>query len=211
MEPITVGAGPQGAPAGADREQRRRIDGHHPAPRHESLDAHRRDRGRPLLAREVRAWFDTGAYADNGPRVVATGADAAPGPYRWEAVKVDAWGVYTNTSPAGSYRAFGATHLQWCGEAQIDEIGRRCGLDARADARAESAAAGRICPPRRQTARRRSHRRHPQIAPTISTGTRPNRRNVGRGMSVGLLAAGAHPVSTAFARMEADGEVVLYV
>ena len=69
-----------------------------------------------LLAREVRAWFDTGAYADNGPRVVATGADAAPGPYRWEAVKVDAWGVYTNTSPAGSYRAFGATHLQWCGE-----------------------------------------------------------------------------------------------
>jgi CO/xanthine dehydrogenase Mo-binding subunit len=33
-----------------------------------------------LLAREVRAWFDTGAYADNGPRVVATGADAAPGP-----------------------------------------------------------------------------------------------------------------------------------
>src|SRR3712207_9447127 len=83
-----------------------------------------------LLAREVRAWFDTGAYADNGPRVVATGADAAPGPYRWEAVRVDAWGVYTNTSPAGSYRAFGATHLQWCGELQIDEIARRCGLDA---------------------------------------------------------------------------------
>ena len=83
-----------------------------------------------LLAREVRAWFDTGAYADNGPRVVATGADAAPGPYRWEAVQVDAWGVYTNTSPAGSYRAFGASHLQWCGELQVDEIARRCGLDA---------------------------------------------------------------------------------
>ncbi|HKG29298.1 MAG TPA: molybdopterin cofactor-binding domain-containing protein, partial [Thermomicrobiales bacterium] len=83
-----------------------------------------------LLAREVRAWFDTGAYADNGPRVVATGADAAPGPYHWEAVQVDAWGVYTNTSPAGSYRAFGASHLQWCGELQVDEIARRCGLDA---------------------------------------------------------------------------------
>src|SRR5215213_9907807 len=82
-----------------------------------------------LLAREVRAWFDTGAYADNGPRVVATGADAAPGPYRWQAVDVNAWGVYTNTSPAGSYRAFGASHLQWAGEAQIDEIGRKCGLD----------------------------------------------------------------------------------
>ena len=32
--------------------------------------------------------FDTGAYADNGPRVVATGGDAAPGPYRWSAVRV---------------------------------------------------------------------------------------------------------------------------
>ena len=30
-------------------------------------------------------------------------------------------------------------------------------------------------------------------------------------MSVGLLAAGAHPVSTAFVRMEADGGVTLYV
>ena len=32
--------------------------------------------------------------------------------------------------PAGSYRAFGASHLQWCGELQVDEIARRCGLDA---------------------------------------------------------------------------------
>ena len=39
----------------------------------------------------------------------------------------------------------------------------------------------------------------------------PNQPNVGRGVSVGLLAAGAHPVSTAFSRMEADGKVVLYV
>jgi len=36
-----------------------------------------------LLGREVECLFDTGAYADNGPRVVATAGDAAPGPYRW--------------------------------------------------------------------------------------------------------------------------------
>lgn len=82
-----------------------------------------------LLGREVRCWLDTGAYADNGPRVVATAADAAPGPYRWESMKVDAWGYYTNTSPAGSYRAFGATHLQWIGESQVDEVARRAGID----------------------------------------------------------------------------------
>ena len=128
-----------------------------------------------LLAREVRAWFDTGAYADNGPRVVATGADAAPGPYRWEAVKVDAWGVYTNTSPAGSYRAFGASHLQWCGELQIDEIARRCGAGRLANARAKSPPPGRIGPARRQATRCRSDRRHPQSRRRVSTGRRRSR------------------------------------
>ena len=82
-----------------------------------------------LLGSEVECWFDTGAYADNGPRVTATAGDAAPGPYRWEAYRVDAACVYTNTAPAGSYRAFGATHLQWIGELQVDELARRAGLD----------------------------------------------------------------------------------
>ena len=60
--------------------------------------------------------MDTGAYADNGPRVTATAADAAPGPYRFEAAWCDAYCVYCNTPPSGSYRAFGATHMQWIGE-----------------------------------------------------------------------------------------------
>ena len=60
-----------------------------------------------LLARDVQAWFDTGAYADNGPRVTATGGDAAPGPYRWSAVRVDAaWNCGRITqSPRSEYTA----------------------------------------------------------------------------------------------------------
>ena len=42
---------------------------------------------------------------------------------------MDAACVYTNTAPAGSYRAFGATHLQWIGELQVDELARRAGID----------------------------------------------------------------------------------
>ena len=82
-----------------------------------------------LLGRECQAWLDTGAYADNGPRVTATAGDAAPGPYRWAALDVQAHCVYTNTSPSGSYRAFGATHLQWIAESQLDEVARRLGID----------------------------------------------------------------------------------
>ena len=82
-----------------------------------------------VLARSCQAWLDTGAYADNGPRVTATAGDAAPGPYRWQALDVAAHCVYTNTGPAGSYRAFGATHLQWIGESQLDEVARRLSMD----------------------------------------------------------------------------------
>ncbi|MBX3069210.1 MAG: xanthine dehydrogenase family protein molybdopterin-binding subunit [Thermomicrobiales bacterium] len=162
-----------------------------------------------LLAREVRAWFDTGAYADNGPRVVATGADAAPGPYRWEAVKVDSWGVYTNTSSAGSYRAFGASHLQWAGELQIDQIGRQCGLDGLQIRERNLLTPGEYVRPGGKPLDADLIGDIRQAAANLGWGT-PKPDNVGRGLSVGLLAAGAHPVSTAFCRMEADGTVTVY-
>lgn len=162
-----------------------------------------------LLAREARAWFDTGAYADNGPRVVATGADAAPGPYRWQAVKVDAWGVYTNTSPAGSYRAFGATHLQWVGEAQVDELGRLCGLDGLQMREKNLLTPGEEVRPGGKPLDADLIGDVRKAAAGLDWGT-PKGEHVGRGLSVGLLAAGAHPVSTAFSRLEADGTATVY-
>src|SRR5205814_2035368 len=41
--------------------------------------------------------------------------------------------------------------------------------------------------------------------------TQPRAAHVGRGVAVGVLAAGAQPVSTAIVRMEADGEIVVLV
>jgi CO/xanthine dehydrogenase Mo-binding subunit len=181
-----------------------------------------------LLGRSAEAWLDTGAYADNGPRVTATAGDAAPGPYRWRAVQVAAHCVYTNTSPAGSYRAFGATHLQWIGESQLDEVARRLSmdrleirrrnllrpgeevrpggkpLDADLIGDLEKAAAavgwsegsGDDAPP------------GPGAAPGVVPRGRYRR---GRGVSVGLLAAGAHPVSMATVRMGPDGSVTVLV
>jgi CO/xanthine dehydrogenase Mo-binding subunit len=162
-----------------------------------------------LLARQVRAWFDTGAYADNGPRVVATGADAAPGPYRWKAVEVDAWGVYTNTSPAGSYRAFGASHLQWAAELQVDEIARQCGLDAIQIREKNLLEAGEYVRPGGKPLDADLIGDIRKVAEHLDWWS-PKPEHVGRGVSVGVLAAGAHPVSTAFCRMEADGTVTVY-
>ena len=137
-----------------------------------------------LLGREVECWFDTGAYADNGPRVTATGGDAAPGPYRFEAYRVDASCVYTNTAPSGSYRAFGATHLQWIGELQIDELSRRCGLDPLAVRQANLCARG-------EEVRAGGRPLDADIIGDVEKAARavgwgePKGPNIGRGVSVG--------------------------
>jgi CO/xanthine dehydrogenase Mo-binding subunit len=163
-----------------------------------------------LLAREVECLFDTGAYADNGPRVVATGGDAAPGPYRWAAYRVDAACVYTNLAPAGSYRAFGATHLQWIGESQVDEVARRAGLDP-LDVRRQS-----LCTPGEELRAGGKPLDADLVGDVekVAAGVGWGEKKppfVGRGASVGLLAAGAQPVSSALCRLEADGRVVVLV
>lgn len=162
-----------------------------------------------LLGREVRIWLDTGAYADNGPRVVATAADAAPGPYRWESVKVDAWGLYTNTGPAGSYRAFGATHLQWIGALQIDEIARRAGVDRLAIRERNLLRPGEQVRPGGKPLDADLVEDIRKIAEALDWGE--EKPGVGRGFEVGLLAAGAHPVSSAIVRLEADAVATVLV
>ncbi len=163
-----------------------------------------------LLAREVECWLDTGAYADNGPRVTATAGDAAPGPYRWAAYRIDAACVYTNTAPSGSYRAFGATHLQWIGESQVDEVARRAGLDPLEVRRMNLLTPGEEIRAGGKPLDADLIGDVEKVAAVVGW-EQPKPRFVGRGVSVGLLAAGAHPVSSAVCRLEADGRVVVLV
>lgn len=165
-----------------------------------------------LISRSVRMWLDTGAYADNGPRVCATAGDAAPGPYRWKAAHVDASCVYTNTAPAGSYRAFGAVHMQWIGEMQIDQLAARAGIDPLEMRRRNLLRPGEPVRPdgtgKPLDADLVGDVEKAAAAVGWEEGKEPW---TGRGVSVGLLAAGAHPVSRASVRMEADGSVEVNV
>ena len=165
-----------------------------------------------LLGREVHFWMDTGAYADNGPRVTATAADAAPGPYRWGAVDVRGYCVYCNTPPSGSYRAFGATHLQWIGESQIDEVARRAGLDPLELRRRSLVLSGEAVRPDGSGKPLDADLVGDVEQAAAAVGwDEPRRPWVGRGVSVGLLAAGAHPVSRASVRLCSDGSADVYV
>jgi CO/xanthine dehydrogenase Mo-binding subunit len=82
-----------------------------------------------LIARDCQVYMDTGAYADAGPRVTQKAGYRALGPYRIPHARVEAYGVYTNTVPAGAFRGFGALQVTWAYESQMDMIAERLGVD----------------------------------------------------------------------------------
>ena len=120
----------QGRAAGADPEPRRRVDGDDPPARHALPHAHGGERRGPA-ARAARS------SAGSTPARTPTTARASrrPAATRRRARTAGRPSGSTPTAstrtrrPSGSYRAFGATHLQWIGEQQVDELARRAGLD----------------------------------------------------------------------------------
>lgn len=164
-----------------------------------------------LLARETECWFDTGAYADNGPRVAAVGGEVGVGPYRWLGHRAVSSCVYTHTVPAGSYRAFGAIHVQWIGEAQVDELARKAGLDPIA-VRLDNLA--------RPGDQVKSDGGKPLDADLVGDLQRvaealeregPTPPGRGRGVSVGLITGGAQPASSAVVKLGADNHATVFV
>jgi CO/xanthine dehydrogenase Mo-binding subunit len=83
-----------------------------------------------LIARQVEAVYDTGAYAHSGPITAKNGAVVGAGPYRIEHVDITAHCVYTNKAPAGPFRGFGVPQVCWAYEQQMDDIAARLGMDA---------------------------------------------------------------------------------
>jgi CO/xanthine dehydrogenase Mo-binding subunit len=82
-----------------------------------------------IVARQVELRFDSGAYADQSPRVVRQAGYRSPGPYKIPNLQVDAYAYYTNKVPAGAYRGFGASQPIYACESHTDEIASELGLD----------------------------------------------------------------------------------
>jgi len=82
-----------------------------------------------LVARQVSANFNTGAYSDIGPVVARNGGSAMSGPYKIPHVRIDSCAVWTNIVPAGALRGFGVPQAVWAYESQMDMIAQRLGLD----------------------------------------------------------------------------------
>jgi len=82
-----------------------------------------------ILAREVKVYFATGAYAEKGPTVARFGGVSAAGPYKIPNVRIDSYCVYTNRQKAGAMRGYSGPQVCWAYESQMDIIANKLGLD----------------------------------------------------------------------------------
>jgi CO/xanthine dehydrogenase Mo-binding subunit len=82
-----------------------------------------------IVARKTTCHFNTGAYADIGPRLIKAGGFGTGGPHAIPNVWVDSYAVYTNLPPAGAFRGYGVSQAAWAYETQMDMIAERLGLD----------------------------------------------------------------------------------
>jgi len=81
------------------------------------------------MAQETELIFDTGAYADIGPRVCRNVGFSAAGPYKVPNVRVDSYCVYTNKPVGGAFRGFGIPQLTWAIESHLDMMAEKLGID----------------------------------------------------------------------------------
>jgi len=82
-----------------------------------------------ILAIEMTAGFDTGAYASWGPTV----ADRVPvhgsGPYYVPNVRMKTRSLFTNAPPSGAFRGFGVPQAAMLQEQLYDDLAEKLGMD----------------------------------------------------------------------------------
>jgi len=82
-----------------------------------------------IVATEIKAISDGGAYGMSTEGVMRKMAILGPGPYDIANVKIDTYGAYTNNTPSGAFRTFGAMQSQFSTECHLDLCAERLGID----------------------------------------------------------------------------------
>ncbi len=82
-----------------------------------------------LIAREIKLYWDTGAYAEVGPWVCRNAGYASAGPYVIPHISVDSYCIYTNNPIGSGFRGFGVPQVTWAHESQMDIIAEALGID----------------------------------------------------------------------------------
>ncbi len=87
-----------------------------------------KDDGR-ITAADFHMVSDGGAYGLSTEGVMRKAAILSCGPYEIGNLKVEIYGVYTNNTPSGAFRTFGAMQAQFATESMLDIAAEKLGLD----------------------------------------------------------------------------------
>jgi CO/xanthine dehydrogenase Mo-binding subunit len=160
-----------------------------------------------LVARAAEVLLDTGAYADNGPRVAKRAISRMIGPYKLAHCKVEVLAVYTNTVPAGSMRSIGGPQTIWALESHMDSIAARLQIDPLEYRRRQLLDRGEVLKPGATPID--ADLRAGVEAAVAPLRFRPQQPGRGSGLAVGVSDSEAMAVSVALLRLLADGSVLL--
>jgi CO/xanthine dehydrogenase Mo-binding subunit/aerobic-type carbon monoxide dehydrogenase small subunit (CoxS/CutS family) len=82
-----------------------------------------------IQALSLKMVCDGGAYGLSTEGVMRKAAILGAGPYNIPNLQVDTYGVYTNNTPSGAFRSFGALQTQFATESHLDICAEKLGLD----------------------------------------------------------------------------------
>lgn len=82
-----------------------------------------------LLAKEMKAYSNQGAYASHGHAIAANGLTAFRLQYACPNIRGEAYTVYTNTPVAGAMRAYGIPQAVFAIESLMDDLAMEIGMD----------------------------------------------------------------------------------
>jgi CO/xanthine dehydrogenase Mo-binding subunit len=162
-----------------------------------------------LVAREAEVLLDTGAYADNGPRVAKRAVSRMLGPYKLDHCKVEVLALYTNTVPAGSMRSIGGPQTIWALESHMDTIAARLRLDPLEFRRRTLLERGQVLKPGATPMDADLRQGVMAAAAPLSWGGGKKSKDRAAGVALGVSDSEAMPVSVALVRLLADGSVIL--
>ena len=101
---------------------------------------HKRHRGRiearwgaaadgRITAVSSTAWLDAGAYNYTSNKVLGNCHLGQAGPYEVPNAEIDSHAVYTNSTPGGAFRGFGAPQAAFAAETQVNKLAEALGID----------------------------------------------------------------------------------
>jgi CO/xanthine dehydrogenase Mo-binding subunit len=162
-----------------------------------------------LIAREAEVLMDTGAYADNGPRVAKRVISRMLGQYHLDHCKVDVLAFYTNTVPAGSMRSIGGPQTIWALESHMDTIAGQLGFDPLEFRERNLLRRGDTLKPGATAIDADLRQGTEAAAKALHWNSSKISKGRGAGIAVGVSDSEAMPVSVALVRLLADGSVIL--